>query len=90
MGVIQEKMKSLYDSDVDFEKKLYQTLRQYNNFDKAKLPELFEETLRFFKSEKSKEKILSDLSDIISADGEVQPTESSALDSFKKTIDLYL
>ena len=90
MDVIQEKMKGLYPSKVDFDKKLYITLREYKNFDTNKLNELFVDTLKHFRADKNKEKIFADLSDIISADGKVQNTETKALDALKKTIDSYL
>ena len=90
MEVIQEKMKGLYPNKIDFDKKLYLTLREYKTFDKAKLPELFNNTLDHFKAGKDKDKIFADLTDIISADGKVQPAETNALDALKQTIDLYL
>jgi len=90
IDVIQEKMKALYPGETDFEKKLYVTLRAYNAFDRTKLPELFDATLKHFNADKSKEKILADLSDIIRADGEVLSAETNALNALKQTIDLYL
>jgi len=89
MAVIQEKMKGLYPSKVDFDKKLYLTLREYKDFDKTKLNDLCVDTIRHFKAGKEKEKILNDLSDIINADGHVQATETTALDNLKKTIESY-
>lgn len=90
MEVIQEKMTALYPNKIDFDKKLYLTLREYKSFDKEKLPELFKQTLQHFKAEKDKEKILADLTDIISADGKVQVAETNALDALRQTINLYL
>lgn len=90
MEVIQQKMTSLYPNKIDFDKKLYLTLREYKTFDKNKLPELFSDTFKHFKAGKDKGKIFADLSDIVSADGKVQATETSALDALKQTIDLYL
>lgn len=90
MDVIQEKMKGLYPSKVDFDKKLYATLREYKSFDKEKLPDLFKSTLKHFQADKNKEKIFADLTDIISADGKVQASETKALETLKKTIDQYL
>jgi uncharacterized tellurite resistance protein B-like protein len=86
MDVIQEKMKGLYPTKTDFDKKLYATLREYKNFEKSKLPELFDNTLKHFKADKNKEKILADLSDIIHADGKVQDSETNALNALKHTI----
>ena len=90
MDVIQEKMKSLYPSKVDFEKKLYITLRDYKTFDNNKLQELFTDTLKHFSADKNKDKILADLADIINADGKVQASETNALDALKRTINQYL
>jgi len=87
MAVIQEKMNGLYPSKVDFDKKLYLTLREYKDFDKTKLTELFVDTVTHFKAGKDKEKIFSDLADIVKADGYVQTSETNALESLKKTID---
>lgn len=87
MAVIQEKMKGLYPNKVDFDKKLYLTLREYKDYDKNKLNELFVETIKHFKAGKDKEKIMTDLSDIINADGHVQASETNALAALKKTID---
>jgi hypothetical protein len=90
MDVIQEKMNGLYPSKIDFDKKLYITLREYKDFDKSKLQELFKDTLKQFRTSKDKEKILADLADIVSADGKVQTAETNALAALKQTIDLYL
>ncbi len=90
MDVIQEKMKDIYPEKMDFDKKLYQTLRDYNTFDKVKLPELFADTLQYFGKDRDKEKILADLSDIIEADGMVQDSEITALTALKQTINLHL
>ena len=89
MAVIQEKMKGLYPSKVDFDKKLYLTLREYKEFDKSKLNDLFVNTIKHFRAGKEKEKIMSDLSDIVNADGQVQTTETTALESLKKVIESY-
>jgi len=90
MDVIQEKMKGLYPSKIDFDKKLYITLRDYKTFDKEKLPLLFSASLKHFKAGKDKDKIFADLADIIGADGKVQATETKALDALKQTIEMYL
>jgi hypothetical protein len=92
LKVIQDKMKDLYAKDVDFEKKLYLTLRAYNTFDKLQLNALFEDTLKHFQHHKleNKEKILTDLLDIIKADGKVEASETNALNALKQTIDLLL
>lgn len=90
MEVIQEKMKGLYPTKIDFDKKLYATLREYKNFDKSKLPDLFEGTLKHFNADKNKEKILVDLADIINADGKVHDSETHALNALIQSINQHL
>jgi hypothetical protein len=87
LSMIQVKMRELYPKETDFEKKLYVTLRAYNTFDKSKLNELFEDTLKHFQIKKS-DKILTDLLDIVKADGRVDDSEKNALDALKNTINL--
>jgi uncharacterized tellurite resistance protein B-like protein len=92
LTVILDKMKGLFPEDTDFEKKLYLALRSYNTFDKSKLNDLFEDTLKHFQSNNSdhKERIITDLLDIVKADGKVEASETNALNALKKTIDLLL
>jgi hypothetical protein len=92
LKVIQEKMKDLYPSEVDFEKKMYTTLRAYNTFDRSKMPELTESSLKHFRTNNAdkKLKIITDLLDIINADGKVEDNERAALNALNKTINSYL
>jgi len=86
--VIKAKMTSLYEEDINFEKKLYQTIREYNAFDKTKLNKLFRDSFMYFKPNKVKSKLLTDLHEIVNADGNVSPSENKALESLKEIIDL--
>jgi len=85
-------MKGLYPETVDFEKKLYTTLRAYNTFDKTKMPEMVESSLKHFRTNNAdkKLKIITDLLDIVNADGKVEATERAALTALNKTINSYL
>ena len=89
MDVIQQKMAKLFPDNTDFEKKLYGTIREYNNFDKAQLPSLFKNSFEHFRQELSSEQsVYSDLQEIVQADGEINPSEKDALDLLKRIIDL--
>lgn len=89
MAVIKKKMADLFPSSVDFEQKLYLTIREYNSFDKSQLDELFKDTLLYFQKEESEreEKMFNDIREIISADGSMNESESKALESFRKMIE---
>jgi uncharacterized tellurite resistance protein B-like protein len=86
MKVIKEKMKRIFPEDVDLEKKLYTTLREYNAFDQSKMSELIKDTFAHFKSVKfsQKYKIYTDMYDIINADGKVDESETKALEALKQ------
>lgn len=89
MALIKSKMKDLFPSGTDLEQKLYRTIRDYNNFDKAKLKGLFQDTfVRFQKeSEALKENLFQDIQEIARADGELNPSESKALEALKQIFD---
>lgn len=88
MATIKSKMQKLFPAGTDLEKKLYATIRQYNSFDKEKLPELLTESLRHFTDKhETNEQVFSDLRDIIHADGKVLPAETRSLESLKIMID---
>ena len=90
--VIKTKMSGLFTDEVDFEKKLYNTIRQYNSFDKSNLQSLFQDTLNHFhfNSDGSLEKtqVFRDLQEIIGADGKIDTAESHALETLKQMIEL--
>lgn len=88
MAIIKQKMSKLFGQEVDFEKKLYQTIREYNSFDKNKLKELFQESFLHFKNDlNEKESVYKDLQEILLADGEMSADEKAALEKLKKMIE---
>ena len=88
MAAIKEKMSDLFSKDIDLERKLYLTIREYNSFDKSKLDELFKDTFDHFGEDPSlTSDVYNDLREIIQADGNVNPSEHKALESLKQLID---
>ncbi len=88
LAIIKAKMGKLFPEGTDLEKKLYSTIKQYNLFDKSKLNELFESSLRHFGNESaSKSGLYSDLYEIIQADGKIHQSETSSLEVLKNIID---
>ena len=90
MAVIQGKMAALFPNEVDFEKKLYTTIREYNAFDKSNLNELFQDSFDHFAKDEFKQKnqLYHDLQEIIMADGKIEQSEAKALNALKEIIDL--
>lgn len=90
MKVIKEKMTRIYPKETDMEKKLYNTIREYNAFDKSKIEELIRDTFKQFQGVKfsQKYKIYTDMYDIINADGKVEESEASALEELKQIIEM--
>jgi uncharacterized tellurite resistance protein B-like protein len=90
MKVIKEKMKRIFPSDVDMEKKLYLTIKEYNAFDQSKIQELIKDTFTHFSSVKfsQKYKIYTDMYDIINADGKVDESETKAMEALKQIIEM--
>ena len=89
MAVIKEKMKKLFPSGTDLERKLYHTIREYNSFDKAKLNELLSDSFEHFDKNGSalKGDMIKDIKDIFAADGAMTPDEAEALETLKEIID---
>lgn len=90
IAVIKSKMTGLFSSEVDFEKKLYATIQQYNSFDKSKLTALFNDTFHHFSKEAplQKARVYTDMHEIIRADGKVDKEEAEALETLKQIIEL--
>lgn len=86
MVVIKSKMANLFQEGTDFEQKLYSTIRQYNSFDKSKINALVKESILHFKKNEF-DSIYQDIQDIISADGQIEASEASALDTLRQIID---
>ena len=90
LATVKSKMTGLFAEGTDVEKKLYGAIREYNSFDKSKLNELFEASLKHFSVEAPlKEDIYTDLTEIIRADGKVDQSETKTLETLKKIIDLH-
>lgn len=90
MATIKAKMSALYPGGTDIEKKLYLALREYNSFDKSKLADLFEETLRHFSVETPEtDNVYTDLYEIMQADGKVEQSETKTLEALKQIINLH-
>jgi uncharacterized tellurite resistance protein B-like protein len=90
MALIKKKMHSLFPKGTDLEQKLYRTIRDYNNFDKAQLDELFKDTFDKFQgaNPELRQNLFKDIQEIAGADGALNPSESKALETLKKIIEL--
>jgi uncharacterized tellurite resistance protein B-like protein len=89
ISTIKSKMSALFPTGTDLEKKLYQAIREYNNFDRSHLDELCRDTLSFFQKDSAtqKSKLYEDVQDIINADGEVHQLETNVLRKLKNMVD---
>lgn len=88
IAVIKTKMAGLFSEGVDFEQKLYTTLREYNTFDKANLNQLINDSFSHFEnSDATRNKLINDLQEIVNADGKIDPAEGKAFNVLKEMID---
>ena len=89
LQTIKSKMKKFFPEDTDLEKKLYQTIREYNRFDRSKIDELCIDTLAHYKADKevSKSNLFEDVQEIITADGQIDQLETEMFRNLKKMID---
>lgn len=87
---ILKKMKKLYPDDIDFEKRLNEEIRLYDDFDKNQMKTLFRDTFKNFQkvSFTQKYKVYSDMYEILQADGKIHESETLALEALKEVIDL--
>jgi uncharacterized tellurite resistance protein B-like protein len=90
MKVIKEKMTRIFHKDVDLEKKLYTTIREYNAFDQTKMNELIKDTFAHFAGVKfsQKYKVYTDMYDIINADGKIDESETKAMEVLRQIIQI--
>lgn len=90
MATIKQKMAGMFDEDADIERKLYITIREYNSFDKQKLPVLFRESFKHFGQDENIQKsaFYDDLTEIIQADGKVVDAEKKALQALREIVEL--
>jgi tellurite resistance protein len=86
LAAIKDKMKIIFPPNIDFEKKLYQAIREYNAFDKTKLDDLMKASAERFKNEKASKQVLDSFHDIINADGKIDQEEAKALDVLHQII----
>ncbi|HTE33398.1 MAG TPA: TerB family tellurite resistance protein [Chryseolinea sp.] len=90
LATIKTKMGKLYPENTDLERKLYGAIREYNSFDRSRLNEMIESSLKHFSNEAtSRPGIYEDLYEIVQADGKLVQAETSSLENLKKFIDLY-
>jgi uncharacterized tellurite resistance protein B-like protein len=89
MSTIKAKMAKLFPEGTDLEKKLYQTIREYNRFDRSKINQLCEETLLHFKADGAtlKSRLFKDFEDIIMADGQIHQLETRMLEKIRRIVD---
>lgn len=90
MKVIKEKMARIFPKEVDLEKKLYNTIREYNAFDRSRMGDLIKDSFAHFSNVKfsQKYKIYTDMYDIINADGKVDESETKAMEALKQIIEM--
>jgi uncharacterized tellurite resistance protein B-like protein len=90
LKLIKEKMARLFPEGTDMERTLYNTIRAYNNFDKSQIPDLIKDSFQHFSQVEfaQKDKIYTDIYDIINADGKVDASETSTLKALRQIIDV--
>jgi hypothetical protein len=90
MATIKKKISGMFEEDADIERKLYTAIREYNSFDKVKLPELFRDSFKHFGDDESIQKnaFYDDLNEIMQADGKVVHAEKKALQALKEIVEL--
>ena len=90
VSVVKAKIKKIFPNAAEHEQKLKDAMEQYSAYDKTKLTDLFKATFAHFSNVKfsQKYKVYTDMYDIINADGTIDESETAALESLKKIIDL--
>lgn len=88
--VILEKMSKLFPTEGDPRKKINAAEKEYLALDTATISSLIRDTFKHFSSVKfaQKYKVYTDMYDIINADGKVDQSETLALNTLKKIIDM--
>ncbi len=89
-ATIKEQMKKLFPDGTDLEKKLYQTIREYNAFDRSKLGALFQDSFAHFHPEDNgvRSRLHADVQAIVMADGKVTSSERDAMDAIMKLLEV--
>lgn len=90
IALIKKKMLDLFPKGTDLEQKLYRTIRDYNDFDKSKLDALFKDTFERFRgaNPELRETLFKNIQEIASADGAINSSESQALETLKRIIEV--
>lgn len=90
MATIKQKISAMFEQGADVERKLYTAIREYNSFDKLKLPQLFRDSFKHFGEDKRIQKtaFYDDLTEIMQADGKVEHGEKRALQALKEIVEL--
>lgn len=88
LKAIQSKIQPLFAEGTDLEKKLYTTLRNYNQFNKADIPAIIEDSVHHFSEREDLpiQQIISDLQYIVQADGTVHTNELTVLNAFNRLL----
>ena len=89
LSTIKSKMPKLFPEGTDLEKKLYQAIREYNQFDRSKINRLCADTLRHFKNDGAtlSPEVFEDFKDIIMSDGQVHDLENRILTRIRAIVD---
>ncbi len=87
---ILDKLTKLFPHEGNPKKKLDEALASYRDFDLSTLDEFIHYSFKHFNQIKfaQRYKIYTDMYDIMHADGKVEETETQAMDTLKKIIDL--
>ncbi len=88
-ATIKEQMKKIFPEGTDMEKKLYQTIREYNAFDRSKLPQLLRDSFEHFHpdGDATRSRLHADVQAIVMADGKVTSAERDAMDAIMKLLE---
>lgn len=89
IGLIKEKMVKLFPDGTDLEKKLYQTIREYNAFDHSLIADLVRDSFAHFDNddETRTTRLFEDVKAIMEADGKVLPSEREAFETIRKIVE---
>jgi len=88
--VILDKLTRLFPLEGNPKKKFDEAVAAYKNFDKSTMDEFIHHSFKHFNHIKfaHRYKVYTDMYDIIHADGKVDETETVAINTLKKIIDL--
>jgi uncharacterized tellurite resistance protein B-like protein len=89
ISTIKAKMSVLFPEGIDIERKLYRSIREYNEFDRSRINELWKDTFEHFRHDKDAvtSKLYEDVREIVHADGRIETSEADLLLKLKRIID---